>query len=780
MDPPPSLSLALLSGSEDEEQHLPLPLGGLSHASLSGSYPGTNHSNHTGGNSSLERLNGTPSPTTPNLPPASLPKLPLSTTPQLSTPIPNALHPTSTPLSSCLGSQHSLSGETSPVYNALFYSSHSPSTEREQRERERERGCKHRQASPLVHRRDSNPFTEIAMSSCKYSGGVMKPLSRLSASRRNLIESDSGSDTKEGGASASQETAASSQHSQSQSQNPPEIVISSKEDPPYGHAYELEASANQISIYHQNHALSESRGVLGGVAGGGTNGRRGGAVVGGPGRTISKASKRKNQNIGYKLGHRRALFEKRKRLSDYALIFGMFGIVVMVIETELSWGVYSKSSMYSLALKCLISLSTVILLGLIIAYHAREVQLFVIDNGADDWRIAMTLERVLLIALELIVSAVHPVPGDFKFMWRARLAFSYAPSQAEADLDMVLSVPMFLRLYLIARVMLLHSKLFTDASSRSIGALNKVHFNTRFVMKTLMTICPGTVLLVFSISLWIIAAWTVRVCERYHDAQDVTSNFLGAMWLISITFLSIGYGDMVPHTYCGKGVCLLTGIMGAGCTALVVAVVARKLELTKAEKHVHNFMMDTQLTKRIKNAAANVLRETWLIYKHTKLMKKIDHSRVRKHQRKFLQAIHQLRSVKMEQRKLSDQANTLVDLSKMQSVMYELMSELNDRSEDLERQMLSLEQRVEQLTAGFNALPAHLLATLSAQHAALIQLLRERDAKVLSPTVPSALSPTAASLPLANPTSGSGSGSGSIPVPTQPNKDSPNTSSSSC
>lgn len=101
-------------------------------------------------------------------------------------------------------------------------------------------------------------------------------------------------------------------------------------------------------------------------------------------------------------------------------------------------------------------------------------QLFVIDNGADDWRIAMTMERVLLIALELLVSAVHPVPGDFKFQWRARLAFSYVPSQAEADLDMVLSVPMFLRLYLIARVMLLHSKLFTDASSRSIGALNKV------------------------------------------------------------------------------------------------------------------------------------------------------------------------------------------------------------------------------------------------------------------------------------------------------------------
>ncbi|XP_051054890.1 small conductance calcium-activated potassium channel protein 3 isoform X2 [Phodopus roborovskii] len=506
-------------------------------------------------------------------------------------------------------------------------------------------GSRHRQASPLVHRRDSNPFTEIAMSSCKYSGGVMKPLSRLSASRRNLIE-------------AEPEGQPLQLFSPS---NPPEIVISSRED---NHAHQTLLHHPNATHNHQHAGTTASS------------------------TTFPKANKRKNQNIGYKLGHRRALFEKRKRLSDYALIFGMFGIVVMVIETELSWGLYSK--------------------------------LFVIDNGADDWRIAMTYERILYISLEMLVCAIHPIPGEYKFFWTARLAFSYTPSRAEADVDIILSIPMFLRLYLIARVMLLHSKLFTDASSRSIGALNKINFNTRFVMKTLMTICPGTVLLVFSISLWIIAAWTVRVCERYHDQQDVTSNFLGAMWLISITFLSIGYGDMVPHTYCGKGVCLLTGIMGAGCTALVVAVVARKLELTKAEKHVHNFMMDTQLTKRIKNAAANVLRETWLIYKHTKLLKKIDHAKVRKHQRKFLQAIHQLRGVKMEQRKLSDQANTLVDLSKMQNVMYDLITELNDRSEDLEKQIGSLESKLEHLTVSFNSLPLLIADTLRQQQQQLL------------------------------------------------------------
>lgn len=43
---------------------------------------------------------------------------------------------------------------------------------------------------------------------------------------------------------------------------------------------------------------------------------------------------------------------------------------------------------------------------------------------------------------------------------------------------------------------------------------------------------------------------------------------------------------------------------GAGCTAFLVALLSRKLELTRAEKHVHNFMMDTQLTKRVSHRRA--------------------------------------------------------------------------------------------------------------------------------------------------------------------------------
>ncbi|VDP27089.1 unnamed protein product [Schistosoma margrebowiei] len=204
-------------------------------------------------------------------------------------------------------------------------------------------------------------------------------------------------------------------------------------------------------------------------------------------------------------------------------------------------------------------------------------------------------------------------------------------------LELTFSIPMFLRLYLIFRVLLLHSTMFTDAGSRSIGALNRVKINVRFVLKTLATVCPGTMLLIFILSMWIVTSWIMRVCEREQNKEY--EKLLNSMWLIAVTFLSIGYGDMVPNTNCGRAISVLAGVMGSACTALVVAVVARKLELTRAEKHVHNFMQDNKFYKNLRHSAANVLRETWLFYKYTRLVKRVKPGRVRRHQRKFLTAI---------------------------------------------------------------------------------------------------------------------------------------------
>lgn len=88
----------------------------------------------------------------------------------------------------------------------------------------------------------------------------------------------------------------------------------------------------------------------------------------------------------------------------------------------------------------------------------------------------MTTERVTLIALEMAVAAIHPFPLGLPLAWRE---LALTPTLSESELEIVLALPMFLRLYLLGRCMMLHSRLVTDTASRSIGALNKVRGRPR-------------------------------------------------------------------------------------------------------------------------------------------------------------------------------------------------------------------------------------------------------------------------------------------------------------
>uniref|UniRef100_A0A8C4Z1T4 Potassium intermediate/small conductance calcium-activated channel, subfamily N, member 4 n=1 Tax=Gadus morhua TaxID=8049 RepID=A0A8C4Z1T4_GADMO len=177
------------------------------------------------------------------------------------------------------------------------------------------------------------------------------------------------------------------------------------------------------------------------------------------------------------------------------------------------------------------------------------------------------------------------------------LCVSERHGERVADAELLLSLLMFLRLYLVHRAILLHSKVLLSASYRSIGSLNNINFTFRFVLKVLMDKYPARTLLAFILLIWLVAV-SDAPCRQKQQVK--TGNMDTALWLIAITFLTVGYGDVSPETSCGKGVCLLTGVMGVACTAMLVAVVTKKLALNKGEKHVHFFMLDIQISKRVR------------------------------------------------------------------------------------------------------------------------------------------------------------------------------------
>ncbi|KQK76072.1 small conductance calcium-activated potassium channel protein 3-like protein [Amazona aestiva] len=61
----------------------------------------------------------------------------------------------------------------------------------------------------------------------------------------------------------------------------------------------------------------------------------------------------------------------------------------------------------------------------------------------------------------------------------------------------------------------------------------------------------------------------------------------------------------------------------------------------------------------------------------------------------------------------------------MQNVMYDLITELNDRSEDLEKQISSLESKLEQLSTSFNSLPLLMADMLRQQQQRLLAAVLE-------------------------------------------------------
>nr|XP_014343705.1 PREDICTED: intermediate conductance calcium-activated potassium channel protein 4-like [Latimeria chalumnae] len=353
---------------------------------------------------------------------------------------------------------------------------------------------------------------------------------------------------------------------------------------------------------------------------------------------------------------------------------------------------------------------------------------FMKDNSLEDWRITLSSKKILWILLELVVCLIHPFPTG----WGSNIEYSDGSVVCLrlSTMDIVLSIMMFLRLYQIHRVILLHSNFLVNASYRSIGSLNKVKLNFRFILKVLMDTSPGKVLLVIIICLWLLTSWTLSLCERqFIDEINVNKTgsqfFFEAAYLVPITFLTIGYGDIVPVTVCGKMVCLFTGVMGVGCTALLVAVAANKLQLNKAQKYVLNFMHNIQYKKQIEAAAATVLQLRWRLYK-VKRRNSGSQAQIRRLHRKLLSSIKVFQRAKWEKRKLQDQASSMLDISTMEFMLEDLNNNLN---RDLEKRLNSFERKLDNLT---NLIVNHHNATRGSYSQTITDAAQQEKAAIFS------------------------------------------------
>ena len=128
-------------------------------------------------------------------------------------------------------------------------------------------------------------------------------------------------------------------------------------------------------------------------------------------------------------------------------------------------------------------------------------------------------------------------------------------------------------------------------------------------------------------------------------------------------------------------------------------MISQKLELTRSEKYVHNFVASIELAKAHKDQAANVVKYGWKVWylrrKGRQMLIQYIHA-----QRKLLKSIHWVRKIKQEQRQLTDNHVSLLELFTVQRYTSTTTDETSQRVVFMERKVDKMEDKLIEITHG--------------------------------------------------------------------------------
>lgn len=422
------------------------------------------------------------------------------------------------------------------------------------------------------------------------------------------------------------------------------------------------------------------------------------------------------KNLGFRLRRRKELIGRRTRACDIACFLAILGIVIVIIDTEMQFGGYfTMKTPASIYLRAVTSVSTIGLLASIVAYHAIGIHIRIVSQGHTSWKLALDWKDIAKLIAELTVCAIHPLP----FATRASIPMNVSDvnelhliNTLKFPLNSMFTVLMFLRIYLFGRFLVVHSDLFCDTTVQSLGAMSNVNINAQFVFKALMTSMPGVCLIVIMGTTLFVNSYSLRLCEYYTLTDHQDTFFMQAIWMTCVTFLTLGYGDIVPRTTCGRVLAIGTGLMGVGIMALCVAVLSRKLEQSRGEKYVHTFVQQIRMDKQYKNAAAKVITQAltlWRLRRHG--VSQYDDQMIA-HKRRLNHAVKDMTRSQYMKTQFAEILVGPVEINKNVNEVYDLVENVKDEQETLKTRMTNME---------------HMMKTMHGQLVEIREQLRRPD-----------------------------------------------------
>ncbi|CAD5224841.1 unnamed protein product [Bursaphelenchus okinawaensis] len=411
---------------------------------------------------------------------------------------------------------------------------------------------------------------------------------------------------------------------------------------------------------------------------------------------------------------RQKLCEQRLKISDWCVYLALAGLGLGVIDVEYSVAIFGRSEManeqsvpgefVSHFIRILIIFLTFALDFLVFCHHWTEVAILSADTGHQV--IGMSIKRKLKLCLELMICSLCPFPGHLHVDWPVLNQSIIMNKRAHIPLNVLLTVPMFLRLYLVGRNMIYHSMIIQDAATRAIASFNRVSVDFPFVLKSIICDRPLTFVVTVSLTFWGCASWIMTQCERYASGNLYnTIHYLSDYaWFEAVTFFAIGYGDLQVQTYCGRSLAILTGVVGAIFSSLITVLLSQKMLLSLAEKRVNQVIAESQLANNHKNAAAIVLQSTWRVVRwqrrveYQKNASKKDLFHLRLAQRNLLQSVVNFRKCRWKLRMRQEEEDDAITIRRAFTETEERLRMLRARQQQVASHLQGLCSKVDRLS----------------------------------------------------------------------------------
>lgn len=201
-----------------------------------------------------------------------------------------------------------------------------------------------------------------------------------------------------------------------------------------------------------------------------------------------------------------------------------------------------------------------------------------------------TMEYFGYFMIELFFSLFHP--NTFLKNIKFKTNKTFYRDTVTYELNDMLLIIMFLRVYVLFRFFISISSFYTSRSDR-IARLIGSHLNRLFVIRCIVLMYPFTFLLVSAVILVISTGYMLRIAESPAYQETMGDNdyrkFVNCLWNILVTMTTVGYGDYYPITNLGRLINIFVSLWGNCLTSFMVVALQNGLVFDENQDKAFNF-----------------------------------------------------------------------------------------------------------------------------------------------------------------------------------------------